>query len=250
MSDLALYAGLQSVQMQPQLPIAIAPPLPFAPIPPQPFAAIPPQPFPIIPPQALIARIARAQTQSIARVPLQAATLSAFPGWETQNRYIITDNKGEPVFYVTKEEVGACCCCERTCLVGFNIYDKNQHEVLRMIQRTDDWNQVLEVYSGNTLLGSLVQNSRFWQLRLYICDASGRSVLMIKKRKFCTDNIFKVKSVNDKHHVVMIEKRLCAVTFQGTFSASYTYDMYFSPDLDVKIKAMLLGACLLIDSEY
>lgn len=58
---------------------------------------------------------------------------SAFTGFETQNRYSITDVMGKPVFYVA-EDSGIC---SRLCLGSvrpceFSVYDLNRREILRM----------------------------------------------------------------------------------------------------------------------
>jgi len=56
------------------------------------------------------------------------------------------------------------------------------------------FSQVLEVYSGNTLLGSVTQEWSLWRPKFYVRDASGQPVLMIKGPliRFCIDVTFKV----------------------------------------------------------
>jgi len=62
-------------------------------------------------------------------------SFSAFTGWETKNKYVITDNRGELVFYMA-EESGICwrLCVGKYRSCEFSIYDKNRHEILRMIR--------------------------------------------------------------------------------------------------------------------
>lgn len=60
---------------------------------------------------------------------------AAFIGWETKNKYAVTDHRGEMVYYVM-EESGIC---SRLCLgkyrsCEFSIYDRNRQEILRMIR--------------------------------------------------------------------------------------------------------------------
>jgi len=62
-------------------------------------------------------------------------TILAFIGWETKNRYTITNVDRETIFYVA-EESGTC---ERLCLSSyrpceFYVFDKNRQEVFRMIR--------------------------------------------------------------------------------------------------------------------
>jgi len=60
---------------------------------------------------------------------------AAFTGWETKNKYAVTNNKGEMIYYVVEESD----ICSRLCLgtqrsCEFNIYDRNQQEILRMVR--------------------------------------------------------------------------------------------------------------------
>lgn len=61
--------------------------------------------------------------------------MAAFTGWETKNRYSVTDIRGEPVFYVAEESN----ICWRLCLgkyrsCEFSIFDRDRREVLHMIR--------------------------------------------------------------------------------------------------------------------
>lgn len=54
-----------------------------------------------------------------------------------RNKYLVTDNKGEPVFYMEEDSSGSCT---QLCVGGiyrsfeFTICDKNQREVLRLVR--------------------------------------------------------------------------------------------------------------------
>ncbi|KAM0727371.1 Phospholipid scramblase 2 [Formica fusca] len=185
--------------------------------------------------------------------------LQAFTGWETKNRYTVTDIRGEPVFYVAEESH----ICWRLCFgkyrsCEFSIFDRDRREVLHMIRpfRCDScccpcYLQVLEVYSGNTLLGSITQEWSLWRPIFYIRNASGQPVLMIKGPiiRFCVQVAFKVKSIDGKHRVGKIQKQWSGFA-QEFFTVSDMFGINFPRDLDVNIKAVLLGACLLIDFMY
>ncbi|XP_011159201.2 phospholipid scramblase 1 isoform X1 [Solenopsis invicta] len=185
--------------------------------------------------------------------------LQAFTGWETKNKYVITDNKGELVFYMA-EESGICA---RLCMGSyrsceFYLYDKNQREVLRLVRpfRCDGcccpcYLQVLEVYSGSTLLGSVTQEWTCWRPKFYVRDASGEPVLMIKGPllRFCVNVIFKVKSMDEKHRVGVIRKQWSGFA-REMFTVSDKFGINFPRDLDAKMKAVLLGATVLIDFMY
>ncbi|XP_018400791.1 PREDICTED: phospholipid scramblase 1-like isoform X1 [Cyphomyrmex costatus] len=185
--------------------------------------------------------------------------LQAFTGWETKNKYVISNSRGEPVFYMV-EDSGICwrLCMGKYRSCEFSIYDKHQREVLHMIRPYRCTGcccpcclQVLEVYSGNVLLGSVTEEWSLWRPKFYIRDASGQPVLMIKGPllRFCIDVIFKVKSIDQKHRVGTIQKQWSGFA-REMFTVSDKFGINFPRDLDVKIKAVLLGACILIDFMY
>ncbi|KAH0948243.1 hypothetical protein HN011_006075 [Eciton burchellii] len=185
--------------------------------------------------------------------------LQAFIGWETKNRYTITNLDRETIFYVA-EESGTC---ERLCLSSyrpceFYVFDKNRQEIFRMVRpfRCDScccpcYLQTLEVYSENILLGSVTQEWSLLQPTFYIRNASGQPVLIIKGPMlcFCIDVTFKIKSMDEKHRVGTIRKKWSGFG-QEFFTVSDLFGITFPRDLDVKIKAVLLGASLLIDYMY
>ncbi|XP_053977606.1 phospholipid scramblase 1-like [Hylaeus volcanicus] len=185
--------------------------------------------------------------------------IEALIGFETKNKYSVVNIRGEPVFYVVEESN----ICSRMCLGAsrsceFQVYDGTRREVLRMIRpfRCDSCCcpcclQELEVFSGNMFLGSVVQDWSLWQPTFSIRNASGETVLIIEGPwcKFCGDVKFKVLSVNGENRVGMIKKEWSGL-MQEFFTDVDNFGISFPLDLDVKIKAVLLGACLLIDFMY
>ncbi|XP_017753910.1 PREDICTED: phospholipid scramblase 2-like isoform X2 [Eufriesea mexicana] len=185
--------------------------------------------------------------------------IEAFTRWETKNKYLVVNIGGETVFYVAKQS-GICArfCMGRYRSCEFYVMDSNQREVLRMVRpcRCDSCCcpcclQELEVYSGDTLLGSISQNWSLWRPSFSVRDASGETVLIIKGPwiQFCMDVKFKVKSADGVHRVGEIKKEWCG-TAREYFTYSNNFGISFPLDLDVKIKSVLLGACLLIDFMY
>ncbi|XP_011350285.1 phospholipid scramblase 1-like isoform X2 [Ooceraea biroi] len=181
--------------------------------------------------------------------------LQAFTGWETKNRYTITNLNGETVFYVAEEsDVCARLCLSKYRPCEFDIFDQNRQQILRIVRpfRCDScccpcYLQTIEVYSGSTLLGSVTQEWSLWRPTFYIRDASGEPVLTIKGPilRFCIDVSFKVKSMDEKHRVGVIQKQWSGFG-RELFTVSDMFGISFPRDLDVKIKAVLLGAALLI----
>ncbi|KAM0727373.1 Phospholipid scramblase family member 5 [Formica fusca] len=181
--------------------------------------------------------------------------LEAFTERETINRYTVTDVRGEPIFYVTKKSnISWRLWLSNNLSYEFNFFDRDRREVLHMIIRSvrDDscccpfYLQVLEVYSGNTLLGSVTQEWSVWRQKLYIRNADGQPVLMIRPIILFSLHVdFEVKSIDGQHLIGKIQQER-----SGFFTISNMFGINFPRDLDVNIKAVLLGACFLIDFMY
>ncbi|XP_076240585.1 phospholipid scramblase 1 [Calliopsis andreniformis] len=185
--------------------------------------------------------------------------LEAFTGFETRNKYSVVNIRGEPVFYVVEKS----SCCARCCLGSyrnceFEVFDSSRRTILRMVRpcRCDSCCcpcclQELQVYSGDTLLGSVTQDWTCWQPSFSVRDATGQTVLTIKGPWFkcCVNVTFKVRSADGEHRVGVIKKEWSGIG-REMFTDSDNFGISFPLDLDVKIKAVLLGACLLIDFMY
>ncbi|XP_020282786.1 phospholipid scramblase family member 5-like [Pseudomyrmex gracilis] len=187
-------------------------------------------------------------------------SLQSFAGWDVDNKYVsVMTAKNETIFYVA-EESGVCGRVfldnYRSC--EFIIFDRDHHEVLRMIRPFRFHNcccpcylQVLEIYSGNTLLGSVTQEWSLWRPKFFIRDASGTPVMKLLGPiiYFWAGVTFKVKSMDSKHRIGRIQKTLGGISSKdSTIDLSNDkFTISFPHDLDVKIKAILLGACFLMD---
>ena len=185
--------------------------------------------------------------------------LEAFTGFETKNKYSVVNVRGEPVFYVAEES----SCCARCCLGSsrpceLEVFDNTRKQILRMVRpfRCDSCCcpcclQELEVYSGDTLLGSVTQDWSLWQPSFSVRDASGETVLTIRGPwiKCCVNVSFKVRSADGEHKVGEIKKQWTGLGAE-LFTDADHFGISFPLDLDVKMKAVLLGACLLIDFMY
>lgn len=185
--------------------------------------------------------------------------IEAFVGFETKNKYSVVNIRGEPVYYVA-EESGICA---RLCLGAyrnceFQVIDGARREVLRMVRPCRCTScccpcclQELEVYSGDTLLGSVSQDWSLWRPSFSVRNASGDTVLTIKGPwlRFCVEVTFKVKSADGNHTVGVIQKEWSGFG-REFFTDADNFGISFPLDLDVKMKAVLLGACLLIDFMY
>ncbi|XP_029675491.1 phospholipid scramblase 1-like isoform X2 [Formica exsecta] len=181
--------------------------------------------------------------------------LEALTDTETINRYTVTNIRGEPIFYVVrKSNISWRLILSNDHSYEFNFFDRDRREVLHMIIRSvridscccPCYLPVLEVYSGNTLLGSVTEEWSVWRQKLYIRNTSGQPVLMIRPIiHFSLHVDFEVKSIDGQHLVGKIQHEQ-----SGFFTISNMFGINFPRDLDVNIKAVLLGACFLIDFMY
>ncbi|XP_071640854.1 phospholipid scramblase 1 isoform X2 [Temnothorax longispinosus] len=178
-----------------------------------------------------------------------------FEGWTRRDKFLITDNRGEQVFYI-EQELRTCwrfCLGQYNSLYEYSAYDRNQQEILHMVRPFAKCCQLptLEVHFGGTLLGSVTQEWSFLRAKFYIRDAFGQPVLMIKgpSAVLCSDSFFEVKSVDEQHIVGMIRRHWRGFS-EEMFNFTDKFGINFPRDLDVKIKAVLLGATILIDCLY
>ncbi|XP_071566466.1 phospholipid scramblase 2 isoform X2 [Temnothorax nylanderi] len=179
-----------------------------------------------------------------------------FEGWTRRDKFLITDNRGEQVFYI-EQELRTCwrfCLGQYNSLYEYIAYDRSQQEILRMVRPFDKCCQLpaLEVHFGGTLLGSVTQEWSFLRAKFYIRDAFRQAVLMIKGPStfvLCSDLIFEVKSMDEQHVVGMIRRHWRGFS-EEMFNFTDKFGINFPRDLDVKIKAVLLGATILIDCLY
>ncbi len=110
--------------------------------------------------------------------------------------------------------------------------------------------QSLEVSASGTLCGSIKQSVSPFSTEFRICDATGKTVLLIKgPSKPYVLNQFKVLSADGKTEVGNVQSLLPNLV-QGRLADADHFSISFSLDLDVNIKAVLLAALILIVSIF
>ncbi|KAK1125754.1 hypothetical protein K0M31_005301 [Melipona bicolor] len=181
-------------------------------------------------------------------------------GFECPNKYHVMKANGQRLYCIQEESnicallcLGPSRCCE------FCVFDTSEREVLHMVRpyRCSSCcccccTQVLEVYSGEVLLGIVMEHrSSFLRPSFSIRDASGKTVLRIKGPwiKCCGTAKFQIRSADDVYRIGEIKKEWGGCCTE-TFTDADKFSLRFPIDLDVKIKAVLLGACILIDYLY
>lgn len=185
--------------------------------------------------------------------------LEAFIGFETNNKYTIKNAMGQKLFWA--KEKNDCCtrnCCGSIRPMEMKIIDANDREVIHLSRplRCDDcccphFLQEMKVTAppGN-LIGKVVQNWSILRPSFDIQDGTGTTVLKIEG-PICTFSIcgaveFKLMTV-DGHQVGKISKQWSGFG-RELFTDSDFFGISFPMDLDVRMKAVMLGACFLIVS--
>lgn len=183
----------------------------------------------------------------------------AILGWESNNKYLVKNTLGQQVFYVAEEND----CCTRICwgpLRSFvlHIQDNMGQEVITLTRPLRCGSclcpcclQELEVQSppGNPI-GYVVQNWHSYLPKFTIQNENRQDVLKVVGPcctfRCCSDVDFEVLSLDEMSCLGRISKQWTGY-LQEAFTDADNFGIQFPMDLDVKIKAVLLGACFLID---
>ncbi|XP_035913967.1 phospholipid scramblase 2-like isoform X3 [Anopheles stephensi] len=184
--------------------------------------------------------------------------LEAFTGFETANKYTIKNTLGQKVYWAM-EDTGCCnrMCCGAARAFDMKILDTYQNEVLhfnRPLRCSSCWFpcclQTMEVTAppGN-VIGYVEQDWSILTPQFSIKDQNGDTVLKISG-PFCTFSIcgdveFEVLSTNGAQ-VGKISKQWSGLG-REMFTDADHFGINFPMDLDVRVKATLLGALFLID---
>ncbi|CAB3407660.1 unnamed protein product [Caenorhabditis bovis] len=163
--------------------------------------------------------------------------------FETANRYVVMNANGQQAFFAMEE---SGCCSRQLCgpRRGFvmHILDNYQQEVLA--------NECAIVSTSIGHLGSVRQQFSCCSPGYDILDANGDLVFEICgpcccSMITCSDKDFNIKTM-DGVVVGAITKKWGGCCKEA-FTDADTFQVTFPLDLDVKMKAVLLGATFLID---
>uniref|UniRef100_A0A8C7W706 Phospholipid scramblase n=2 Tax=Oncorhynchus mykiss TaxID=8022 RepID=A0A8C7W706_ONCMY len=192
----------------------------------------------------------------------QTFHLAELLGWEVRNSYNVKNSIGQQVFLA--EEENNCCtlqCFGPSRPFTFHIQDNLGQEVLTLTRPLacsyccfPCCLQDLEVQSPPGIpIGYVVQECHPFLPKLTVLNERRQPQLRIKGPLFfcscCRDVTFEVKTLDDSMLIGHIGKQ-----WSGFLREVYTdadhFGIVFPMDLDVKMKAVLLGACFLIDFLY
>ncbi|XP_030648752.1 phospholipid scramblase 1 [Chanos chanos] len=184
--------------------------------------------------------------------------LEAFIGFETSNRYEVKNSLGQIVFNATEQS--DCCvrnCCGPNRRFELTIRDLLDQEVIHLIKPfrctsccCPCFQQEMEVQApqGNTL-GYVIQDWHPFLPKFSILGPSKEPLLRIMGPvctiACCSDVSFQILG-KDEQQIGSITKQWSGCLKEALLDTD-NFGVQFPLDLDVKMKAVLVGACFLID---
>ncbi|GLV37595.1 scramblase 1 [Carabus blaptoides fortunei] len=188
--------------------------------------------------------------------------LEALTGFETKNKFTIKNSLGQKVYYAVEDSD----CLTRNCCgpirpFDMNILDNYQNPVMHLSRplACDSCcfpcclqSMVVSAPPGN-IVGTVQQEWSIFCPSFTIRNPVGDVVLCIEG-PFCTMSIcgdveFKVMSADKEHQVGRISKQWSGL-MREMFTDTDYFGITFPMDLDVKMKAVMMGACFLIDAMF
>ncbi|XP_055380417.1 phospholipid scramblase 2 isoform X2 [Condylostylus longicornis] len=187
--------------------------------------------------------------------------LEAFTGFETNNKFSIKNSLGQKVYYAVEDTD----CCTRNCCgplrpFDMKVLDNYQNEVIHLYRKLACNSccfpcclQHMEVSSPpGTVVGTVEQEWSICSPQFSIKNHVGDTVLRIEGPvctfSLCGDVEFKVVTMSGTQ-VGKISKQWSGFA-REIFTDADFFGITFPMDLDVRMKATLLGACFLIDAMF
>ncbi|KAM9033675.1 phospholipid scramblase family member 5 isoform X1 [Sarcophilus harrisii] len=189
----------------------------------------------------------------------QVELLEMILGTETSNKYEIKNHLGQRVYFAVEESI--CfnrnfCSPLRSCTL--RVTDNTGREVItvhRPLRCTSCWCpcylQELEIQAPpGTIVGYVVQKWDPFLPKFTIQNESKEDILKIVG-PYATcgcfgDVDFEVKTINEKITIGKISKYWSGFV-NDVFTNADNFGIHVPADLDVKIKAAMIGACFLFD---
>ncbi|NWI85712.1 PLS1 scramblase, partial [Pitta sordida] len=185
--------------------------------------------------------------------------LEIFTGFETSNKYELKNALGQRVYFAAEDtDCLTRNCCGPSRAFTIRIIDNLGHEVITL-QRPLRCSscccpcclQELEVQAPpGTTVGYVIQNWDLCLPKFTIQDEKKMDVLKIVGPcivcSCCEDINFEVKSLDETAAVGRISKQWTGLVKEA-FTDADNFGITFPMDLDVKMKAVMIGACFLID---
>ncbi|CAN9509658.1 unnamed protein product [Ophioblennius macclurei] len=185
--------------------------------------------------------------------------LEAFIGFETNNQYDIKNSLGQKI-YKAKERNDCCTrnCCGSLRSFDMKIKDNADREVIRLVRPFRCMScccpcclQELEVQAPpGTTIGYVKQDWHPFLPKFSIQGTNKETVMVLEGPCFacncCGDVNFELKPKDSDQLIGRISKQWSGL-LKEVFTDTDNFGIQFPMDLDVKMKAVLMGACFLID---
>ncbi|XP_066475632.1 phospholipid scramblase 2-like [Tiliqua scincoides] len=189
----------------------------------------------------------------------QIELLEILTGFETANKYEIKNALGQRIYFAAEEN--DCCtlnCCGASRPFTMKIVDNLGQHIIELIRPLRCSSccfpcclQELEVHAPpGTPVGYIKQIWHPCLPKFVIQNEAREDILKIVGPcvvcSCCADIHFEVMSVDEKENVGRISKQWTGFVKEA-FTDADNFGIQFPMNLDVKMKAVMLGACFLID---
>ncbi|CAH1255203.1 phospholipid scramblase 1-like isoform X1 [Branchiostoma lanceolatum] len=204
-------------------------------------------------------------------VQQQVELLEAFTGIETKNKYAVKNSMGQQVYFAYEEsDFCSRICCGAHRGFQFHVTDNNGQEVMRLNREFKccaggQWcasccdccaYEILVEAPVGQVVGIVSQKGSFWKPHYHIMNERREMVFDMWgpccawSGACCTCDVDFVAYGSDGHTEVGKVSRQYAGFAKEMFTDATNFSVTFPQDLDVKLKATMLGACLLVDFMY
>ncbi|XP_077598151.1 phospholipid scramblase 2-like [Stigmatopora nigra] len=185
--------------------------------------------------------------------------VEAFLGFETNNQYEIKNSLGQKIY--TAKEKNDCCtrnCCGSLRSFDMKIKDNGSREVIRLVRPfrcASCWCpcclQEMEVQAPpGTTVGYVKQDWHPFLPRFSIQGPNKETLMKLEGPCFacncCSDVNFELSGKEGGPPIGRISKQWSGL-MKEVFTDTDNFGIQFPLNMDVKMKAVLLGACFLID---
>lgn len=176
--------------------------------------------------------------------------LEAIVGIEGKNKYLIKDESNQTLFFATEESNW----CARNCFgalreFDITLHDPQGHEIIHLLRPLQCEPELSVTVVPDNLIGKCKQAFSWGLPKMSVMDEHGQRILTVKRVWACNcsgEVTFKIKNLNGEV-VGNITKNWSGLA-REFFTDADNFTITFPVEFDVKTKAVLIGACLLVVS--